>query len=59
MARVLEFLRSEDGPTAVEYAVLLSLILVSIIAAIGLVGSTTGGLYNNIRDELLAAGFGS
>src|SRR5262245_13381409 len=33
-ARIERFLRAEDGPTAVEYAVMLALIIVVCIAAI-------------------------
>ena len=39
---VKKFLVSEDGPTAVEYAVMLALIIVVCIAAI----STIGGAAN-------------
>jgi pilus assembly protein Flp/PilA len=56
---VLKFLRDEDAATAVEYAVLLALILISVITAIGSVGVGTGGLWSDIRSNLNAAGFGS
>ena len=42
------FLKKEDGPTAVEYAVMLALILVAIFAAIANIGSETSQMYNNI-----------
>jgi len=42
------FLKKEDGPTAVEYAVMLALILVVIIAAVSSIGSTTSGMYNDL-----------
>ena len=35
---VVRFLKSEDGPTAVEYAVMLALIIVVCIAAITTLG---------------------
>ena len=39
LARKLRrFLKSEDGPTAVEYAVMLSLIVVVCLSAIGTIG---------------------
>ncbi|MCA9187981.1 MAG: Flp family type IVb pilin [Pirellulaceae bacterium] len=47
-------IREEDAATAVEYAVLLALILMSIIAAIGTVGVGTGGLWSDINTELEA-----
>ena len=46
--RAVAFLEKEDGPTAVEYAVMLALIIVVLIAAISNIGSTTSGTYNNV-----------
>ena len=37
--KVQRFLASEDGPTAVEYAVMLALIIVVCLAAVGSVGT--------------------
>jgi pilus assembly protein Flp/PilA len=59
MSAMLQFLRDESGPTAVEYAVLLALILGSIIAAIGAVGAGTGNMWGGIETELGATPFGS
>ena len=42
------FLKKEDGPTAVEYAVMLALILVAIFAAVANIGGTTSDMYNNL-----------
>jgi pilus assembly protein Flp/PilA len=42
------FLKKEDGPTAVEYAVMLALILVAIFAAVANIGNTTSDMYNDI-----------
>lgn len=39
MKRLREFLKSEDGPTAVEYAVMLALIVVVCISTISAVGT--------------------
>lgn len=46
--RVVAFLKGEDGPTAVEYAVMLALIIVVIIAAVGTIGGETNAMYNNL-----------
>lgn len=46
--RLVEFLKGEDGPTAVEYAVMLALILAVVIAAIGNIGSTTSSMFNDL-----------
>ena len=39
--RFQELLRDEDGPTAVEYAVMIGLILIACIASIGWLGNAT------------------
>ena len=51
-------LTCEEGATAVEYAVLLALILMGVIGAIGTVGAETGGLWGNIDSELDGTNFG-
>ena len=45
---IAEFLRREDGPTAVEYAVMLALIVVVCIAAITSLGSASSKTFNNV-----------
>jgi pilus assembly protein Flp/PilA len=42
------FLKKEDGPTAVEYAVMLALILVAILATVTAIGTQTSDMYNDI-----------
>ena len=42
------FLNKEEGPTAVEYAVMLALIIAVLLAAISSIGGTTSGMYNNL-----------
>lgn len=49
---VLRFLKSEDGPTAVEYAVMLALIIVVCLAAVSAVGSNANGKFNKVRTYL-------
>jgi pilus assembly protein Flp/PilA len=46
--RVVTFLKEENGPSAVEYAVMLALILVAIFAAVAAIGTTTSDMYNDI-----------
>ncbi len=38
--RVVQFLKREDGPTAVEYAVMLALIIMACVATISTLGLT-------------------
>jgi pilus assembly protein Flp/PilA len=42
------FLAKEDGPTAVEYAVMLALIVVVCITAITALGSNANKTFNNV-----------
>ncbi|MEX0725731.1 MAG: Flp family type IVb pilin [Planctomycetaceae bacterium] len=53
-----KLLIDESGPTAVEYAVMLALILMSVITAVSAVGSGSGGMWGNVDTQLNAAGFG-
>jgi pilus assembly protein Flp/PilA len=39
--RLIRFLKTEDGPTAVEYAVMLALLIVVCLTAIGTLGTQT------------------
>ena len=45
---VKRFLQKEDGPTAVEYAVMLALILVVCITAIKLIGTNANAVFSNV-----------
>jgi pilus assembly protein Flp/PilA len=42
----VNFLKDEDGPTAVEYAVMLALIIVVCITAIGTLGSNSNKTFS-------------
>jgi len=46
------FLVSEEGPTAVEYAVMLALIVIVCLTAIASVGSKTNTLFNNAATSM-------
>ncbi len=52
----LDFLKNEDGPTAVEYAVMLALIIVVCIAAISALGSNAEGTFNKVGSTVNTAG---
>ena len=47
-----DFLKNEDGPTAVEYAVMLALIIVVCIAAIGTLGTNTNATFTEVGTAL-------
>ena len=54
--KVVSFLKKEDGPTAVEYAVMLSLIIVVCLAAITTLGHQTNDTLSNVGAKLKAPG---
>jgi pilus assembly protein Flp/PilA len=45
---VVEFLQREDGPTAVEYAVMLALIIVVCIGAITTLGQNANSTFGSV-----------
>lgn len=49
---IKKFLVSEDGPTAVEYAVMLALIIVVCLAAVSAVGSNANAKFDKVADYL-------
>jgi pilus assembly protein Flp/PilA len=48
IATLERFLREEDGPTAVEYAVMLALIVVVCITAITTLGANASSTFANV-----------
>ena len=57
MNAICRFLKSEEGPTSVEYAVMMALIVAVCIATIKAVGDKTSGIWANNQNELDTAGF--
>jgi pilus assembly protein Flp/PilA len=50
--KLQRFLVADDGPTAVEYAVMLALIVLLCIAAIRSVGTSANTTFDNMAKEL-------
>jgi pilus assembly protein Flp/PilA len=50
--RLVRFLKAEDGPTAVEYAVMLALIIVVCITAITTLGSNTNNSFSYVAVQV-------
>jgi pilus assembly protein Flp/PilA len=48
----VNFLKAEDGPTAVEYAVMLALIVVVSIAAITTLGSNANSTFSFVGSSI-------
>ena len=60
MCQVLaRFLKRDDGPTAVEYAVLISLVLLVCIGAVNSVGNAVSGSVQASSDKIGSATGGS
>jgi Flp pilus assembly pilin Flp len=56
MRSLSKFLINDDAATAVEYSVMLAMILLVTLSAIGVVGGKTGGLWNTIVSGVKAFG---
>ncbi|MEE9293642.1 MAG: Flp family type IVb pilin [Phycisphaerae bacterium] len=54
--RTKSFLKSEDGPTATEYAVMLALIIVASIGLIGTLGDRVSETFTTINAGLEGEG---
>jgi pilus assembly protein Flp/PilA len=52
VSKVSRFLKSEDGPTAVEYAIMLALIVVVCLTAIQAVGKNASATFTDIATDL-------
>ena len=56
LSRVKSFLKSEDGPTATEYAVMLALIIVVFITAVTAIGNSASAQFTAVDGALSGAG---
>ncbi len=54
--RIVNFLKAEDGPTAVEYAVMLALIIVGCLIAITSLGTAANATFGNVSLNIAASG---
>ncbi len=56
LQKFAQFLKAEDGPTAVEYAVMLALIVVVCLVAITAMGTAANKVFGNVALQTSAAG---
>jgi pilus assembly protein Flp/PilA len=56
--RAGSFLRSTDGPTATEYAIMLALIVLVAVAAISSLGTKTSSVFSTIDGSIPTPGGG-
>jgi len=54
--KFVRFVKGEEGPTAVEYAVMLALIIVVCIAAITTLGSNANNTFSSIAGSASPVG---
>jgi pilus assembly protein Flp/PilA len=52
LATIKRFIKSEDATTAVEYAVLLAMILTALIIGVTSAGGGVSGWWTNIKDKV-------
>jgi pilus assembly protein Flp/PilA len=52
---VVDFVKREDGPTAVEYAVMLALIIVVCLAAITTLGQNANSTFTTVGNSIGSA----
>ncbi len=53
---LVSFLKNEDGPTAVEYAVMLALIIVVCIGAITTLGTNASNTFTYVAGQVAPTG---
>jgi pilus assembly protein Flp/PilA len=56
LLKVAHFLRAEEGPTAVEYAVMLALIVVVCLIAITSLGTAANNVFSNVALKAAVGG---
>jgi pilus assembly protein Flp/PilA len=49
---VMNFLREEEGPTAVEYAVMLALIITVCLSAIAYIGQAASATFTSVGQTI-------
>jgi pilus assembly protein Flp/PilA len=54
-SKIRRFIQSEDGPTAVEYAVMLALIVIVCLTAINSIGNNAKTAFTKVATSLQSA----
>ena len=54
MEKLMRFFKDEEGVTAIEYGLIATLIAVVIIIAVGLIGTSLSGTFQNIGSHVPA-----
>jgi len=56
MKKLIKFFKDEEGATAVEYALMVSLIAVVIIGAVALIGTSLSDTFSEVADNVADPG---
>ncbi len=56
MRRLMRFLEDERGVSAVEYGLIIALVVLAMIAGLSQVATTTTGMWNNVSSASKEAG---
>jgi pilus assembly protein Flp/PilA len=54
--QLLAFLKDEDGPTAVEYAIMMALIIVVCVLSIAILGTNSNNTYSYVGTQVKVKG---
>ncbi len=57
-AKMIAFVRDEDGATAIEYGLIAALVSVACIAALSALGDSLNAIFNMVSSELTSAAGG-
>ncbi len=57
-AKMIEFVRDEDGATAIEYGLIAALVSVAAIGALSALGDSLNTIFNMVSSELSSAAGG-
>jgi pilus assembly protein Flp/PilA len=57
-AKMIEFVRDEDGATAIEYGLIAALVSVAAIGALSALGDSLNTIFNMVSSELTSAAGG-
>ena len=52
LSAIRKFVKAEDGPTAVEYAVMLALIIIVCLTAVSAIGTNASDTFNKIANSV-------
>lgn len=47
-----KIVRDERGATAIEYGLIVSLIVIAMVGALGVLGGATGNTWSNVSNEV-------